>query len=244
MSTGILVFAARRVGLELLTYLLDIDAPVERVIAGSAEAGPILDLAENRGVPAQVYTPEVQSQLLLAGKRYGWLLNLWSPYILTPPVLELANRRLNTHPSLVPHSRGNDTAAWTIRNGLPAGVSLIEMHQGVDTGEVYAQQEVLYTFPIRGSELHAILQDELVALFKRLWPAIYSNEVPPEPQKGPVTYRTRRETERDRTLDASTTLTLEEFMCWALAHDFSPRTTAEVQYLDRRYKLTLAVEQK
>jgi methionyl-tRNA formyltransferase len=244
MNGEILVFAGKQVGLELVAYLLDINAPISQVIVGTAADEAILDLVAARQIPSEVHTRQTQARLVEEGHRYEWLLNFWSPHILRPPVLALAKHRLNVHPSLVPHCRGNDNAAWTIREGLPAGVSLIEMEAEVDVGGVYVQREVPYSFPIRGRELHSRLQQELVMLFKEYWPAIFSDEIVAKPQVGPVSYHTRKQTEQDRILDASTSLTVEDFMRWALAHDFSPGTTAEVRFQERTYKLTLSIEEK
>ena len=243
MTKDILLFAAKEVGLELTTYLLGIDAPIKRLIVGSAGDQEILDLARGRRIPAEVFTKKTQHQMAEEGIQYEWLLNLWCPHILRTDVLALANHRLNIHPSLVPYCRGNDNAAWTIRKGLPAGVSLIEMGEELDAGLVYAQNEVPYFFPARGSELHVRLQKEAVVLFKETWPAIYSGVVGLLPQTGPVSYHTRKQTEQDRVLDASVTLTLEDFLSWILAHDFYPSTTAEVRHRGLKYKLTLGVEE-
>ena len=63
-------------------------------------------------------------------------------------------------------------------------------------------------------------------------------------QSGQSSYYTRRQTERDRVVNPSTMLTIEEFLQWFLAHDFFPGTTAEVKYEGRIYKLTLSIEEK
>ena len=241
---GVLVFASKRVGLETVEYLLDKQAPVARVIAGIDADQPIVEMAVARSIPAEVYGRQTQRALVAAGERYDWLLNLWCPHILRRPVLQLADRRLNIHPSLVPHCQGNDNAAWCIRKGLPAGVSLIEMEEQVDVGGVYAQKEVPYVFPIRGKELHEILQREAITLFEESWPAICLGTVAPRPQTGPGSYHTRRQTEGDRVVDADAAMSVDAFLHWVLAHDFHPRTTAECRYQGKTYKLRLTMEEK
>lgn len=244
MNESILLFVSKQVSLEMVVYLLDINAPLKRVIVGSAADQEILDLVMAQQIPAEIYTDHTQSRLIEEGRAYKWLLNLWSPHILRPALLASATHRLNVHPSLVPHGRGNDSTAWAIRSRLPVGVSLIEICEGVDEGDVYVQREVPYSFPIRGRELHTSLQRESVALFKEFWPAIYSGVMVPQPQVGPISYHTRKQTERDRIADASVTMTLEDFLHWILAHDFSPGTTAEVRYQGKTFKLMLTIEEK
>ena len=158
MGKDILLFAAKDVGTELFDYLLQTKAPIDRLIAGGPDNRKILDLAKKNGIPAGAYEKHTQAQLADEGDRYEWLLNLYSPHILRPDTLALADHRLNAHSSLVPHCRGNDGSAWAIRKGLPAGVSLIEIRDGIDEGEVYCQTEVPYFFPVPGFELHERLK--------------------------------------------------------------------------------------
>ncbi len=244
MGNDILVFASKDIGLNLVKYLLDTNAPVSCVIVADADDEKIIETAALYKIPAAIYTSQTEQQLVKEGKRYEWLLNLWSPHILGKSILSLANYRLNVHPSLVPYCRGNDTTAWSIRKGLPAGVSLIEMTEGVDEGDVYVQKEVEYNFPMKGKELFNLLKSELEELFIRCWPKIYSGEIRPESQKGPATCHTRKQTNQDRKLVDSSNLSLKDFILWGLAHDFSPNTTAEVIYDDRIYKVTLSIEEK
>ena len=123
MSDEILVFAADRVGHDLLTYLIADDTPIARVIAAGRSEAEIVELARAHAIPVDVYDHATHGELVANGRRYEWLLNLWSAHILRQPVLDLASHRLNVHPSLVPHCRGNDGAAWAIRKDLPTGVS-------------------------------------------------------------------------------------------------------------------------
>jgi len=144
----------------------------------------------------------------------------------------------------VPNCQGNDPAAWALRKGLPAGVSLIEMAKQLGKGGIYVQREVSSDFPMKGQVLHQKLLEESVQLFKDSWLSIYDSEIIPRPQTGKITYHTRKQTNADRVQDASKRMSLYEFINWALAHDFSPRTTAEVEFRGRAYKLSLEIEEK
>lgn len=241
---GILVLAGKQVGLELTAYLLEQRAPVRHVLAATAEDAALLTLCRERGVPVDIFSARKLAELAKMRPRFTWLLNFWSPHVLDAAALRLAEHRLNVHPTLAPHCRGNDNAAWTIRRGLPAGVSLIEMTPapGIDEGDVYAQREVKYVFPMRGAELHALLQREIVGFFKEQWPGISAGRVTPRPQTGPVTTFRRRDTEADRKRGGDDVMPLREWITWALAHDFSPRTTAEVELNGKRYGLTISLQ--
>lgn len=239
---GLLVFAGKEVGAALLGWLLRRGDAVQRVIAATVDDAAILDLAAAHGVTAEVYGPETQPKLA-AGPPYRWLLNLWSPHKLLPATLAIADRRLNVHPGLVPHGRGNDNAAWAIRLGQPAGVSLLEMTADWDAGGVWAEREVPCPLGTRGRELHQQLLRAAIELFQSAWPDLDRGSAEPRPQVGAAVMHTRRQTNLDRCRDGSESLPLSEAVRWALAHDFSPGTTAELTIDGRRYRVRLNLEE-
>jgi len=242
MKNQCLVFAAKRVGAELLGYLLESNASIRRVIAGSPGDASVIALAKSAGIDCTIYDAATQQALQAENIRYDWLLNLWSAHILEPATLAVARHHLNVHPGLVPQNRGNDCATWAIRNGTEAGVSLLEMDHTVDAGAVYATRTVTVPFPCTGRALIQDLSDTCIELFKEKWPAIYSGKIKPVPQpKGGTTYR-RRQTIQDRTIAATEKRSLSEFLDWALAHDFAPDTTAICERDGRRYSVRVILE--
>lgn len=238
----VLVFAAKRVGRELVDYLCQLKVPIGHLVVATVNDKDILITANQYHVQAEVYNDTTQSRLAQRQERYSWLLNLWCPHRLLPSTLALAEHRLNIHSSFVPHCRGNDNAAWAIRKGLPAGVSLIEMEDTIDSGDVFVQRKVPIAFPMRGYELHARLQDEAISLFKNTWSDIYRGEIKPKPQSGVVTSHTRKQTNADRVRDAAERMSLGEAMNWILAHDFWPGTTAELVIHGKRYRVRVEIE--
>lgn len=239
----ILVFAGKQVGLALVRFLIDSEAPLALVVVASATDRELIALLQEHGVPHQIFQRSFNDPGRHPLPGCDWLLNLWSPHILSDDLLQGARQRLNIHPGLVPVCRGNDNAAWALRLGLPAGVSLLEMNARVDEGEVYAAEEIAWSFPLRGRDLHMRLEKTAIGLFRRCWPAIFRGELRPQPQTGPVNYFTRKKTETDRKLDAREQMSLGEFTDWLLAHDFAPGTTAEMERDGRRFALCLQIEE-
>jgi len=244
MGDGIIVFASRRVGLELLDFLIRLKMPILKIIIARESDANIFKLADKHGIPFELYNNLTQQCLVDAGLHFQWLLNLWSPHILANSVLGLAEKRLNIHSGLVPVCRGNDNAAWCIRLGIPAGVSLLEMNQELDSGDIYAEIVLEDIFPVRGAELHQQIQDAAVKLFIENWQHIYTGRRIPQPQKiAPINTFNRAATEKDRKMDLHTMLTLEDFLRWGFAHDFAPQTTAEVLLGGRLFKVTICMEE-
>ena len=236
MTSDILLLASKRVGSEVAAHLSKIGAPVRGVFV------PDESEIEGMAVPCGASVGVLDADRLVATeRRYGWLINAWCPAILRASFLRLFERRLNIHPGLVPGCRGNDTAAWTIRRGRDAGVSLLEMGETVDAGDVYAQRRVPWSFPTRGAELHDRLQRAAVELFIESWPAIYRGDIRPRPQAGTIATHKRSQTNGDRIRDGGSTTTNRQSLEWALAHNFAPGTTAEVIDSGTRYAVTVQV---
>ena len=238
----LLIFAAKHVGMEIIKFLWRDEAPAARLFV-SADDAELLAAAMALNIDAEIFSDETAGQLCREGRQYNWMLNLWFPHIFKPDVLEVAKHRLNVHPALLPHCRGNDCAAWAIRTDAPVGVSLLEIREGVDTGEVYAQRALSHKPAERGKELHDRLQTAAIALFIDTWPDILSGEIQPRPQTGEGSNFQRRDTEADRRRNGADTMTLKETTDWIRAHDFSPGTTAEMLMDNKRYKLTLEIEE-
>jgi methionyl-tRNA formyltransferase len=237
----LLVFAGKRVGLALLNYLIARPEPIGHVVVASEADESIRHLCRQHNIACTTFERLDIAALRTVTDQYEWLLDLWSPHILSREILALARRRANLHPSLVPHARGADSTAWCIRKGLPTGVSILEMTDAIDAGGVYAQREVQAPFPISGKELHARLQDELVALFQEAWPRMLTGEIEPQPQAAGGSYHRRKDTNADRRQQADTIMSLREAVRWMLAHDFHPGTTAELEQDGERFRLQLTV---
>jgi len=237
----ILVFAGKRVGHELLQYLIARGDPIGFVVISSDADFDIARTCADAELPCTTFE-SVDAGALRRPGGYDWLLDLWSPHILSNEILELARNRANLHPSLVPHARGADSTAWCIRKGLPAGVSILEMTEVVDGGGLYTQKKVEFDFPTAGRELHARLQDEMISFFKEVWPQMLAGEIRAKPQPEGGSHHRRKETNLDRVRDSSTVMTLGEAVRWMLAHDFDPGTTAELLENGERYRIRVSVE--
>jgi methionyl-tRNA formyltransferase len=238
----ILVFAGKRVGTALLSYLISRPEQVGYVVAASDADQPILGLCREHRIPCAIFNKQLDIAALRAvTAHYDWLLDLWSPHILSSEILALARHRANLHPSLVPHARGADSTAWCIRKDLPVGVSILEMTEVVDAGGLYAQKQLAVDFPVSGQELHARLQDEMIQFFQQTWPLMLNGQITARPQPEGGSHHRRKETNADRKQKAETVMTLGEAVRWMLAHDFHPGTTAELEQDGQRFKLQLTI---
>jgi methionyl-tRNA formyltransferase len=134
--------ALARAGHELATVVAQPDRPAGR---GQALREPATKVwARERGVP--VLQPEKVRDGKLAGAlaalRPDVLCVVAYGRILGKDLLELApHGALNVHGSLLPKYRGAAPIQWAIANGeTETGVSIMQMDEGLDTGDVLLQR--------------------------------------------------------------------------------------------------------
>jgi methionyl-tRNA formyltransferase len=154
--------ALARAGHELLAVVAQPDRPAGR---GQALREPATKAwARARGVP--VLQPEkVRDGRLaasLAPLRPDVLCVAAYGRILGKDLLELApHGAVNVHGSLLPRYRGAAPVQWAIANGdAETGVSIMQMDEGLDTGDVLLQRAL----PIRGDDTAATLAPRLAAV--------------------------------------------------------------------------------
>jgi len=98
-------------------------------------------------------------------------LSILFDYILSKDFIDLFKAGIvNLHPSLLPYNRGQYPNVWSIVENTPAGVTLHYIDEGIDTGNVIAQQEVPVTWTDTGESLYKKLERVAVKLFSEYWP--------------------------------------------------------------------------
>ena len=105
---------------------------------------------------------------------------------------------VNIHPSLLPRHRGPSPVAFTILEGdETAGVSLMLLDRGTDSGPIIAQEQR----PLLPQDTTATLTEELfrrgAELLVRVLPAYGSGELTPTPQDNSLATYARKLTKED-----------------------------------------------
>ena len=76
---------------------------------------------------------------------------------------------INLHTSLLPYNRGAYPNVWSIIDQTPSGVTIHYIDEGLDTGNIIAQEEVVVEPTDTGQSLYLKLEDKLIQLFKNTW---------------------------------------------------------------------------
>jgi methionyl-tRNA formyltransferase len=161
-------------------------------------------------------------------------------YVLKPELISLFPKGcVNLHPALLPYNRGTYPNVWSIVEGTPAGVTLHYIDEGIDTGEVIAQQEVPVSPADTGESLYHKLEDAAEALFINSWPLVQSGQAPRTPQlQGGTLHRFRDVDQIDR-IDLDGSYTGRELINILRARTFPPYDGAFFEEQGRRFYMQL-----
>lgn len=135
-------------------------------------------------------------------------------YILRRDFLELMSAGcVNVHPAFLPYNRGVYPNVWSIIEGTPAGVTIHHIDEGVDTGDIIAQRQVLVEPVDTGESLYHKLEQAAIDLFKETWPLIRSGKAPRIQQnKQEGTYHRASDVERVDIIKLDRTYTARELI--------------------------------
>jgi len=112
-------------------------------------------------------------------------LSILFDYILSNEFINLFPKGIiNLHPSFLPYNRGQYPNVWSIVEGTPSGVTLHHLDEGIDTGDIIAQQEVQTESTDTGETLYRKLESVSIRLFQEYWPLIREGKEPRRPQAG------------------------------------------------------------
>lgn len=100
---------------------------------------------------------------------YSIVVSFGYRHLITRTVLESAETVvLNLHTSLLPHNRGAHPIFWAAALGNPFGVSLHQIDEGVDTGPVFAREQIDLTIDTMNfREAHNLLLSEAELLLEK-----------------------------------------------------------------------------
>jgi methionyl-tRNA formyltransferase len=150
---------------------------------------------------------------------------------------------INIHSALLPYNRGAFPNVWSIVEGTPAGVTIHYIDEGIDTGDIISQQEVVVEPTDTGATLYRKLQETAVVLFEATWPLIRSGRAPRIAQsKSNGTYHRVRDTDSIDEIDVGRTYKGRELIDIIRARTFPPYPGAYMRLGDRKVYLRLQLD--
>lgn len=131
-------------------------------------------------------------------KKYDWAISYGYRHILNRERIEaVRNPIINLHTSYLPWNRGAHPNYWSWKNQTPKGVTIHAIDQGIDTGDIYVQKEVVFEKEETLSSTYRKLKEEIESLFREFFPLIISGKIKPKPQTGKGSIHYKKELPKD-----------------------------------------------
>ena len=171
------------------------------------------------------------------------VLSVLFDYILKPEVIDIPiHGCINLHLSLLPWNRGQYPNVWSIVEGTPSGVTLHYIDEGIDTGDIIAQQEVDVEPIDTGETLYKKLEEASIDLFTRSWPEIEAGRVVGQAQSSDLgTHHKTRHVDAIDEIDLNQTVRTGDLLDVLRARTFPPYGGAYFMHEGRRVYVRVAL---
>ncbi|MDS7594764.1 formyltransferase family protein [Agrobacterium tumefaciens] len=168
----------------------------------------------------------------------------WWPKIIKKPLLGVAKLGfINTHPSLLPFNRGKNYNFWALVENSPFGVTLHKVDDGVDTGDIIAQQAITYDWTDTGKTLYEKAQSAMVELFERTWPRIRGGKFLAVPQLDELaTFHRASELEMASKIVLDQHYRADELLNVLRARTFHPHPGCWFEVDGQRYEISIEIK--
>jgi methionyl-tRNA formyltransferase len=180
----LLLLADGHVGLQIVRWLIANFREDIGMIVTTAD-NEVAAAARQAQIQPRVFQSSAQVSELAAGEELSFDLGLlaWWPKIIREPLLSLPRRGfVNTHPSLLPYSRGKHYNFWSIVDQVPFGVSLHMVEEAIDSGDIVAQIELPCNWEDTGGSLYRKATEAMLTLVQETYPKLRSLEFRTRPQ--------------------------------------------------------------
>lgn len=164
------------------------------------ESSEVFDYCQKKNIPVIEYAslrePKV-GQELLALRPDIFVVASYGK-IIPKELLEIPKYRLNVHPSLLPKYRGAAPIHWPILNGdKETGVSIIDIAEKLDAGDIYFQEKIPIGSRINSAELASELARFSYGVLKKVLEQVRDGQLRGMPQNEAEATIARQLSKRD-----------------------------------------------
>lgn len=171
---------------------------------------------------SELHNPDVIKQIQVLQPDIG--LSVYFGYLLDPIFIDIFPKGIiNLHPAYLPYNRGSYPNVWSIIDGTPAGVTMHYIDEGIDTGDIIAQEKVPVEVTDTGKSLYYKLEKASVDLFLNTWPKVLTDDQNRISQKkGEGTYHSTEEINEINFIDLDYDYSAKELINIIRARTFPP----------------------
>ena len=115
----------------------------------------------------------------LSNSNLDFHITVYWPYLLDKETIQKARSSVNFHPAFLPINRGWYPHVHSIIDGSKSGVTLHEINEFADKGNIWMQKEINIPLDFDAKMAYELLQNEIILLFKNNWNDIKNNSIKP-----------------------------------------------------------------
>ena len=115
----------------------------------------------------------------LSNSNLDFHITVYWPYLLDKETIQKAKSSVNFHPAFLPINRGWYPHVHSIIDGSKSGVTLHEINEFADKGNIWIQKEINIPLDFDAKMAYELLQNEIILLFKNNWNDIKNNSIKP-----------------------------------------------------------------
>ena len=183
--TRAILFLNTQVGLEVAKFLiLDKKTHIDSVFL-SNQYQDIDDKIRDffLDTNTEVYDINNLEKIIYSKKNIDYLICVYWPYLLKKEVINQSSNTINFHPAYLPVNRGWYPHVHSIIDGSPAGVTLHEINENADEGDIIVKEKIQIPQNFCAGEAYKLLQNKILTLFKDNWELIKSGKIVKTKQK-------------------------------------------------------------
>lgn len=115
-------------------------------------------------------------------------------YIIPKEIIDLHKGKIvNLHISLLPWNKGADPNLWSFLDDTPKGVTIHEMTEKVDAGDILLQKKMYFSKEETLETSYVKLQEAIQDLFIENWDYLKNNKIERKPQVSKGTYHRKKD---------------------------------------------------
>lgn len=137
---------------------------------------------------------QTQEKINFDISQFDWIISYGYSHIIKQDVIDKAkNPIINLHISYLPFNKGADPNFWSWFENTPKGVTIHQIDNGVDTGDIFIQKEINFKENETLSSSYEILKKEIETLFIKSFDDIINGFILPKKQNGEGTSHLKKD---------------------------------------------------
>lgn len=163
--SGVSIFADQDIGLEAVRFVINNKRHLLQSVV-VIEENEISSLARSVGCDVIFFHDISDTNVVDLFAGIELIVLAWWPKIIGRNLIGLSGVRIvNFHPSLLPYNRGKNYNFWTIVEETPFGVTIHEVNEGIDSGDILFQKTIEKNWEDTGESLYKKAKTSMLELF-------------------------------------------------------------------------------